>query len=102
MLGTSLNHHVMGGYEFLMENCELLSLRFCYRCSTIPLFLVRDGDRICIFGFSRGAYTARALAGMIEKVGLLPSGNHQQVPFAYRMYMQDDEEGKYSYQNMNV
>lgn len=22
MLGTSLNHHVMGGYEFLMENCE--------------------------------------------------------------------------------
>lgn len=31
---------------------------------------------------------------MIEKVGLLPSGNHQQVPFAYRMYMQDDEEGE--------
>jgi hypothetical protein len=22
------------------------------------------GDKICIFGFSRGAYTARALAGM--------------------------------------
>ena len=26
------------------------------------------GDKICIFGFSRGAYTARALAGMIQKV----------------------------------
>ena len=26
------------------------------------------GDRICIFGFSRGAYTARGLAGMIHKV----------------------------------
>ena len=25
-------------------------------------------DKICIFGFSRGAYTARALAGMIHKV----------------------------------
>ena len=52
-----------------------------------------SADKICIFGFSRGAYTARALAGLIEKVGLLPAGNHQQVPFAYKMYMKDDEEG---------
>jgi uncharacterized protein (DUF2235 family) len=29
------------------------------------------GDRIHILGFSRGAYTARALAGMIAQVGLL-------------------------------
>ncbi len=28
------------------------------------------GDKICMFGFSRGAYTARALAGMLHKVGL--------------------------------
>jgi uncharacterized protein (DUF2235 family) len=28
----------------------------------------RAMDKICIFGFSRGAYTARALAGMIHKV----------------------------------
>lgn len=28
----------------------------------------RKGDRICLFGFSRGAYTARALAGMLYKV----------------------------------
>lgn len=26
------------------------------------------GDKICILGFSRGAYTARALAGMVHKV----------------------------------
>ncbi|KAI3606387.1 hypothetical protein WG66_009549 [Moniliophthora roreri] len=45
-----------------------------------------EGDRICIFGFSRGAYTARCLAGMIHKVGILPACNHQQVPFAYKMY----------------
>ncbi|KAH9055196.1 hypothetical protein EDB87DRAFT_1688477 [Lactarius vividus] len=63
-----------GGYEFLMEN-------------------YRGNDKICIFGFSRGAYTARALAGMIHKVGLLPAGNSQQIPFAYQMYTQDDEEG---------
>ena len=36
---------------------------------------------------------------MIEKVGLLPAGNHQQVPFAYKMYMKDDEIGK-SYPSM--
>ncbi|KAI5116432.1 hypothetical protein M0805_000211 [Coniferiporia weirii] len=74
MFANNLNHHVMGGYEFLMEN-------------------YKEGDKICIFGFSRGAYTARALAGMVHKVGLLPNSNHQQVPFAYRMYQKDDEKG---------
>jgi hypothetical protein len=74
MIGNHLNAHVMGGYEFLMQNYEA-------------------GDKICILGFSRGAYTARALAGMIHKVGLLPRCNHQQVPFAYKMYSQDDDTG---------
>ncbi|PSR72581.1 hypothetical protein PHLCEN_2v11574 [Hermanssonia centrifuga] len=49
------------------------------------------GDKICMFGFSRGAYTARALAGMLYKVGLLPAGNIQQIPFAYDMYQREDE-----------
>jgi hypothetical protein len=31
----------------------------------------RQGDRIAVFGFSRGAYTARSLAGMIGRVGLV-------------------------------
>ncbi|EKM57155.1 uncharacterized protein PHACADRAFT_61026, partial [Phanerochaete carnosa HHB-10118-sp] len=30
-------------------------------------FNYTDGDKICMFGFSRGAYTARALAGMLQK-----------------------------------
>lgn len=30
---------------------------------------------------------------MIHKVGLLPPGNHQQVPFAYKMYTRDDAFG---------
>lgn len=73
-IANHLSAHVMSGYEFLMQN---------YRAT----------DKICIFGFSRGAYTARALAGMIHKVGLLPPGNHQQVPFAYKMYTREDEFG---------
>ena len=30
---------------------------------------------------------------MIHKVGLLPACNHQQVPFAYKMYKRPDELG---------
>ncbi|KAG8723002.1 hypothetical protein FRC09_005137 [Ceratobasidium sp. 395] len=73
-IATGLQTHVRGGYEFLMQNYT-------------------DGDRISMFGFSRGAYTARALAGMLHKVGLLPAYNHEQVKFAYKMFKRDDEEG---------
>lgn len=75
-----------------MQNCQ----------STHHLFLNWEahstqsdhaGDQICIFGFSRGAFTARALAGMLQKVGLLPPCNTEQLPFAYSMYARDDEEG---------
>ena len=31
----------------------------------------QDGDQIYLFGFSRGAYTVRVLAGLIHKVGLI-------------------------------
>lgn len=41
----------MDGYRFVMRNW-------------------RVGDKICLFGFSRGAYTARALAGFLYKVSL--------------------------------
>ncbi|KAF5317488.1 hypothetical protein D9619_013150 [Psilocybe cf. subviscida] len=74
MVAWNIDAHIMSGYEFLMQN-------------------YRAGDKICIFGFSRGAYTARCLAGMIHKVGLLPTCNHQQVPFAYKMYTRCDHEG---------
>ncbi len=30
---------------------------------------------------------------MYRQVGLLPAGNSQQIPFAYRLYTQDDDEG---------
>ena len=30
---------------------------------------------------------------MLHKVGLLPAGNHQQVPFAYKMYTRADDIG---------
>jgi uncharacterized protein (DUF2235 family) len=36
----------------------------------------RDPDEIYIFGFSRGAYTARALAGVIGAIGGIPKVSH--------------------------
>ncbi|KIO16383.1 hypothetical protein M407DRAFT_232519 [Tulasnella calospora MUT 4182] len=70
-----LDWHIMGGYKFLMENFS-------------------DGDKICLFGFSRGAYTARCLAGMLHKVGLLPKSNEEQVHFAYKKYKDSTPNGK--------
>ncbi|KAF8489057.1 hypothetical protein JB92DRAFT_3148147 [Gautieria morchelliformis] len=54
----------------------------------------RDGDRIYLFGFSRGAYQVRALAGMIHKVGLVHKGNEEQIPFAYELYA-DEKSNEY-------
>ncbi|EIN03613.1 WD40 repeat-like protein [Punctularia strigosozonata HHB-11173 SS5] len=47
----------------------------------------QPGDRIFLFGFSRGAYQVRVIAGMIERVGLLHKGNDGQISFAYALYM---------------
>lgn len=46
----------------------------------------RPGDKVFIFGFSRGAYTARALCGMLYRVGLLRPGSDNLVPYAVRVY----------------
>jgi hypothetical protein len=65
--GTLLKYHVQDAYAFLMRYYEA-------------------GDEIYIIGFSRGAYTARVLAAMLFKVGLLARGNEELVPFAWTMY----------------
>jgi uncharacterized protein (DUF2235 family) len=43
------------------------------------------GDRLYIFGFSRGAYTARAVTALIHGYGLLGPGNDALVPYAIRL-----------------
>ena len=50
--GYGLDDNVLAAYEFLINNYE-------------------EGDESYLFGFSRGAYTVRVLAGLIHKVGLL-------------------------------
>jgi uncharacterized protein (DUF2235 family) len=45
-----------------------------------------DGDNVYLFGFSRGAYTARALAGVLHMFGLLGPGNDGLIPYIIRLY----------------
>src|SRR5258708_7854269 len=48
------------------------------------------GDQIFLFGFSRGAYTASALCGLLHMCGLLTSGNEALIPYALRLYKSND------------
>ncbi|KAJ6466639.1 hypothetical protein DFH09DRAFT_1267126 [Mycena vulgaris] len=72
MFAWNIGSHVMDGYKFLMQN-------------------YRADDRICLFGFSRGAYTARVLGGMLHKVGLLPPGMTEQVKsiWQFQIFLMD-------------
>ena len=45
----------------------------------------QPGDRLFIFGFSRGSYTARALTGLLKMYGLIQPGNAALAPYAIRM-----------------
>jgi len=55
----------------------------------------RPGDRIFLFGYSRGAYAVRSLAGVIDMVGLVKADHATQrnIRAAYRHYecTQDSE-----------
>ncbi len=65
--GAGLLRYVGDAYRFLMNE-------------------YKEGDRIFLFGFSRGAYTVRALAGMVHMYGLLHSGNEGMIPYILKMY----------------
>jgi uncharacterized protein (DUF2235 family) len=49
-----------------------------------------EGDRIFLFGYSRGAYGVRALAGLIDRVGLVrrEHATQSQINLAFRHYQQ--------------
>lgn len=55
MFGYGLNDEIIRAYEWLIDHYNI-------------------GDELFIFGFSRGAYTARSLSGLISKCGLLIAG----------------------------
>lgn len=66
-LGIGLEENVTEAYSYLMNIYEA-------------------GDQIYLFGFSRGAYTVRVLAGLISQMGLLEKGCQHLIPYAWQYY----------------
>src|SRR4051812_45206477 len=66
-LGVGLWRNVLACYRFLVHN-------YC------------KADRIIIFVFSRGAYTARSLAGLIRNAGILKQGHEDFEEQALALY----------------
>jgi len=57
------------------------------------IWLYEPGDEIFIFGFSRGAYTARSLAGLLRKSGILRRNEVDRVGEAMRLYRKRGSDG---------
>src|SRR5262245_2411461 len=47
------------------------------------------GDKVFLFGFSRGAFTSRALAGMLFSVGLLRPGSENLIRYAQSYWLRN-------------
>jgi uncharacterized protein (DUF2235 family) len=65
--GVGLSRNIRQGYKHLAATCE-------------------EGDQIFLFGFSRGAYTARSLTGLIRNCGILREPDDDLVQEAYQIY----------------
>ncbi|KAI9341854.1 hypothetical protein BD770DRAFT_329989, partial [Pilaira anomala] len=68
MFGYGINEQIENAYKYISTN---------YRDSK---------DQIWLIGFSRGAYAARSIVGMINNVGLLPPQNLGSFNKAYAHY----------------
>ena len=66
-LGLGIDHKIQVAYRFLCMNYE-------------------PGDEIYLFGFSRGSYTVRCLAGLIYNSGLPRRQFIRKIPQAYEIY----------------
>lgn len=71
--GIGLSENVRSAYAFFVDNYQ-------------------DGDEIFLFGFSRGAYTARSVAGMLAHVGLLRKHHMENFDAVWDYYRQPEEQ----------
>lgn len=63
--GAGLNEIIREGYTYLATNYS-------------------PGDELFLFGFSRGAFTARSIAGLINHIGLLTTEGLEYLPEIFR------------------
>lgn len=59
-----------------------------YEAYRFVCFNYQPGDELYFFGYSRGAYTARSVVGMLGTVGLVPRARLGQIPRAMEVYRQ--------------
>ncbi len=71
--GRGVEQNIRDGYRFLAHNW-------------LP------GDEIYVFGFSRGAFTARSLCGFIDLIGLLPKHHVDRLDAAWTLYRTPEAE----------
>jgi hypothetical protein len=71
--GYGVSDNIADAYSFLMQEFT-------------------PGDQVYVFGFSRGAYTARALCGLLHMCGLLSPGNEGLIPYALRLFKSKGED----------
>ncbi|MCW4461901.1 DUF2235 domain-containing protein [Sphingomonas sp. BT-65] len=83
--GWGFDENVKEAYRFLVENYDSGKKRGSKAA---------ERDRIFIFGFSRGAYAARVLAGFIHAVGLIEPRNLNLLDYVYRAYKSIGEDEK--------
>lgn len=69
--GWGIDQNIQDAYRFLSLNYQ-------------------PNDEIYLYGFSRGAYTVRSLAGLIRCSGLLERNKIRQADSAYKIYRDDD------------
>ncbi|MGC9439885.1 DUF2235 domain-containing protein [Streptomyces sp. WG5] len=65
--GVGLSRNIVNAYRFLVETFE-------------------PGDELFLFGFSRGAFTARSLAGLVRNSGILSREHADRIPDAWALY----------------
>jgi uncharacterized protein (DUF2235 family) len=75
--GYGLDTEITDAYQFISQEFE-------------------SGDEVFLFGFSRGAYTARALAGFIHMVGLLSPDQLNLANYALTAYKRSSEANDFS------
>lgn len=89
--GMGIDNNVKEAYRFLVDTYDRGKVTDTER------------DRICIFGFSRGAYTARMLAGLIHAIGLLDRRNLNLLDHAWRAYKRIGEaEGDHDFAEVRL
>lgn len=89
--GVGTSNTVLGQIETLLAGAFgfglLDKIEAAYR---FLAFNYEPGDQIYIFGFSRGAYTARSLTGLIRKCGIVPRTAVKSIKKIFEFYKRAD------------